>query len=339
MYKDNGKLDVELLAEVGLIAHRIRDLDEKLALKQYKTTATGCCYPFTKIDNQITDASSSLTVSATTATAAIPPPRPHKKLSFQSIQIAQDITNKINETTATLPSSSSAEKITTTTTAATEIAARHYSNKQIEDIILEFYEKHLIYHQNQDKERFAELKKQSNYENRSKIYRLTSSDNHNMNDLPIESNKCNQTNTEIDHVDQLVDTVTDDNETATSATDPNAKCSTLVNSDAGKLSSSSCCSSNNNVKRNSIVNLQMPEIQISNSDDDISNPLTELEKTEFGLVSGGDGDGAAGTCSHYCGGWQSSICTTQLSDEDLRTLVIELKQKVEFTERMNWLCE
>lgn len=32
MYKDNGKLNVELLAEVGDIAHRLRNLDEKLAL-------------------------------------------------------------------------------------------------------------------------------------------------------------------------------------------------------------------------------------------------------------------------------------------------------------------
>lgn len=32
MFKDNGELNVELLAEVGGIAHRLRNLDEKLAL-------------------------------------------------------------------------------------------------------------------------------------------------------------------------------------------------------------------------------------------------------------------------------------------------------------------
>lgn len=32
MYKDNGKVNVELLADVGDIAHRVRNLDKKLAL-------------------------------------------------------------------------------------------------------------------------------------------------------------------------------------------------------------------------------------------------------------------------------------------------------------------
>lgn len=107
----------------------------------------------------------------------------------------------------------------------------------------------------------------------------------------------------------------------------------------------------------------MPEIQISGSDED--RPARAIVQPEIddssdgggggGVGGGGGGGGSAGgggsgggssfegtgtgTCSHYCGGWQSSICANQLSDDDLRKLVVELKRKVEFTERMNWLCE
>lgn len=92
----------------------------------------------------------------------------------------------------------------------------------------------------------------------------------------------------------------------------------------------------------------MPEIQISGSDDD--RPVSSTVRTDIDDNSGGgigydfagnddrslDG---SGTCSHYCGGWQTSVYANQLSDENLRKLVVELKRKVEFTERMNWLCE
>lgn len=93
----------------------------------------------------------------------------------------------------------------------------------------------------------------------------------------------------------------------------------------------------------------MPEIQISGSEDDCPASAVHPEIDDSSGGSGGSGGvGAAntgfegtgtGTCSHYCGGWQSSICASDLSDEDLRKLVVELKRKVEFTERMNWLCE
>lgn len=90
----------------------------------------------------------------------------------------------------------------------------------------------------------------------------------------------------------------------------------------------------------------MPEIQISGSEDDGPASAVRPEIDDSSGGSGGVGAGntgfegtGTGTCSHYCGGWQSSICASELSDEDLRKLVVELKRKVEFTERMNWLCE
>lgn len=91
----------------------------------------------------------------------------------------------------------------------------------------------------------------------------------------------------------------------------------------------------------------MPEIQISGSDDDrpvSSTVRTDIDDNSVGIgydFAGSDDrslDGS-GTCSHYCGGWQTSVYANQLSDENLRKLVVELKRKVEFTERMNWLCE
>lgn len=89
----------------------------------------------------------------------------------------------------------------------------------------------------------------------------------------------------------------------------------------------------------------MPEIQISRSDDDRPTRIAVQPEIDESSEGGGSGGGSSfegtgtGTCSHYCGGWQSSICANQLSDEDLRKLVVELKRKVEFTERMNWLCK
>lgn len=202
MYKDNGKLDVELLAEVGCIAHRIRNLDEKLALDQTKSACFKYPYPTSAPKPTLTPTPISATV-ATVATPAITVDSghtsPNRKNSTHSIQIAQDIGDKLTDISATAavavavataePSTAQTSDGDSRTNSRAAVAAatsaagcggRRYSNKHIEDIILEFYEKHLIYHQNLEKERIAAQDDTSNI--RSRIYRLTSADNHTMND-------------------------------------------------------------------------------------------------------------------------------------------------------------
>lgn len=178
MYKDNGKLDVELLAEVGSIAHRIRVLDEKLALDQTKSACFK--YPYPKPSP----------VLATVATPSIivecEQTSPNRKNSTHSIQIAQDIGDKLDDittaeaSTAQTSDGDSRDNSSKSASSATGCGGRRYSNKHIEDIILEFYEKHLIYHQKLEKERIAA--QIDTQDIRSKIYRLTSSDTHTMND-------------------------------------------------------------------------------------------------------------------------------------------------------------
>lgn len=182
MYKENGKLDVELLAEVGFIAHRIRNLDEKLALDQTKSACFKYPYPKPAPTPAPTPSSSPLATVATPSitvdcerTSAI------RKNSTHSIQIAQDIGNKLSDlSTATGAESSTAQIVSDGQTSAAGCGGRRYSNKHIEDIILEFYEKHLIYHKNLETERRSA--RDDTHHIRSKIYRLTSADNHNMND-------------------------------------------------------------------------------------------------------------------------------------------------------------
>lgn len=327
MYKDNGKLNVELLAEVGDIAHRLRNLDKKLALNlndpryQQAIQHYGLASPANrsttieanKSDNKCTDANP---VTTTTSSSS------SQKQNIAA-QIAQDISEKISG--SDILSSSSQQ--------------RRYSNKQLEDIILEFYEKHLIFHQNQEKERIAQSlnEKYDKTKPKSRIYQLTSGDSNNMNNLLTTKthSKCSTSdNNDGNTVDNLTDTkfesINKQNElTATTTT-------TVAHPNSGK--------------RNSIANQQMPEIQISSSDEQ-TKPRKSL--TEQQHISKDTGIGLSeekphlfettsstgGTCGHYCSGWQTSICGNQLNDDDLRTLVMELKYKIEFTERMNWLCK
>lgn len=191
MYKDNGKLDVELLAEVGSIAHRIRNLDEKLALDQTKSACFK--YPYPK----------PLPVSTTAPTPSIivdcEQTSPKRKNSTHSIHIAQDIGDKLDDLATAEPSTAqtsdgdSRNNSSKSTSSATGCGGRRYSNKHIEDIILEFYEKHLIYHQKLEKDRIAA--QIDTQDIRSKIYRLTSSNTHTMNESSsvVASNTDNTT--------------------------------------------------------------------------------------------------------------------------------------------------
>lgn len=182
MYKDNGKLDVELLAEVGCIAHRIRNLDEKLALDRTKSACFKYPYPAPA------STPSSATVATPSITVDCEQTSPKRKSSTHSIQIAHDIGIKLNDISSAAADTSKephtsdgdGRHISKSATSAAGCGGRRYSNKHIEDIILEFYEKHLIYHQNLEKERIAA--RDDTQQNRSKIYRLTSAENHNMND-------------------------------------------------------------------------------------------------------------------------------------------------------------
>lgn len=389
MYKDNGKLDVELLAEVGSIAHRIRNLDEKLALDQTKSACFKYPYPVPASKSSIITVETTTTAAAATAIVAIVAAvdceqtkisSPNRTNSSHSIQIAQDIGNKLNEnsaatepaptTTTKTPIQTSDGDINNKSTTAAGCGGRRYSNKHIEDIILEFYEKHLIYHQNLEKERIASQDDTPHI--RSKIYRLTRDVNHTMNDSSTvaASNTGNTTTIATDteaatatatasiETNVVEQTIFDecDQQSSVCATKGDRKCAVDLRirgehgeDNAGKLTINSCCSTssasdNDNAKRNSITNIQqMPEIQISGSDDDRTTTPTSATKLHTEVDDSGSGGAfdstGTGTCSHYCGGWQSSICANQLSDEDLRKLVVELKRKVEFTERMNWLCE
>lgn len=170
MYKDSGKLDVELLAEVGFIANRIRNLDEKLALDQTKSDFFSYPYP----------APASATVKTPSITVNCEHTSKNREDSKHSIQRAQDIGNKLNDVSSSKPSTAPTSDGDNRNTSKSSVSVagcggRRYSNKHIEDIILEFYEKHLIYHRNLEEERIAAQEATHNI--RSKIYHLTSADN------------------------------------------------------------------------------------------------------------------------------------------------------------------
>lgn len=249
------------------------------------------------------------------------------------MQIAQNIGEKISESLGSSSSSSSSPH------------QRRYSNKQVEDIILDFYEKHLIYHQHREKEKFAKATLElSETLPHSCLFQLHDGDDttnsNTMSNMPMShaSAKCSTSdNHDAAHDDQ-------------SQSDGRPKAATIANE--SQLSS---------IKRNSISTQQMPEIQISSTDElKPRKSLTELqlisakepgggggggvEAEDKGIVfeapaSGGSGVAWAGSCGHYCSGWQMALCGNELNDDDLRTLVMELKHKIEFTERMNWLCK
>lgn len=325
MYKDNSKIDVELLAEVGHIAHRLRTLDTRLASilddpryqqeSQHCQTSTAHCSNAPKPDHQCTSSSPSSSSERRPSLAA---------------QLAQDIGDRISasagDTEAPQPSQPSQQ--------------RRYSCKQVEDIILEFYEKHLIYHQNQEKERLAAISTRELTEpRRSRIYRLTSGDPNNMSQLPTlqTPSKCSSSNSGENADNQI----SEDNLAKQTA----SKQYELTTEPSGHITATA------SGKRNSIANQPMPEIQISSSDEQpkTRKSLSEqCEPRESTVDSTSEGKSAAyeptatttgGTCGHYCAGWQTSIWSNQLDDDVLRTLIMELKHKIEFTERMNWLCK
>ena len=339
MYKDNGKINVELLAEVGDIAHRLRSLDKRLALNLDDP----------RIQHELQQ---SQTVTTTESTNE--PTPDHQCSSTErrpslAAQIAQDIGDRISGGNSAGTSNSEA------------LQQRRYSYKQVEDIILEFYEKHLIYHQNLEKERFAATSTADTETEprRSRIFRLTSGDSNNMSNLPSSpaSIKCSTSNSG-ENADSHVN---EDSSTEQTTNKPNE-----LTTEPSKSATTTTASG----KRNSIANQPMPEIQISNSDEPPKprKSLSELFEPKESLIADSTSDEKSdthetsatitittsttatttssstspitgGVCGHYCAGWQTSIWSNQLDDDVLRTLVMELKHKIEFTERMNWLCK
>lgn len=318
MYKDNGKINVELLAEVGDIAHRLRTLDKRLALNlddpryqqelQHCQTSTAHCSSESKPDYQCTSS---------------------ERRPSSAAQIAQDIGDRVSGSAGDTYTPQPSQQ-------------RRYSSKQVEDIILEFYEKHLIYHQNQEKERLAAIAaNESSEPRRSRIYRLTSGDPNNMSQLPSTqtSSKCS-TSYSGENADNQI---SDDN----LAKQTTSKQTELTTEASARPIATSTASG----KRNSIANQPMPEIQISSSDEQpktrksLSEQCEPRESTvdstseEKSTAHEPTASTTGGSCGHYCAGWQTSIWTNQLDDDVLRTLIMELKHKIEFTERMNWLCK
>lgn len=355
MYKDNGKINVELIAEVGDIAHRLRSLDKRLALNlddprlQYElqncplTTATTA---HTSTDESKPDHQCSSTSERRPSLAA---------------QIAQDIGDRISggSAAAAAPDPEALQQ-------------RRYSSKQVEDIILEFYEKHLIYHQNLEKERWAATFARENEiePRRSRILQLTSGDSNNMSNLPSStaSTKCSTSNSG-ENADSHVSRDNLSEQTTSKHSELTAEPNKLSTTTTTTASTTPITASG---KRNSIANQPMPEIQISNSDEqpkprkslteqqlfEPREPIVDSTSEEKSAVheqsttitittttttttttTSSTSPITGGICGHYCAGWQTSIWSNQLDDDVLRTLVMELKHKIEFTERMNWLCK
>lgn len=277
MYKDNGTVDVELLAEVGYIAHSIRNLDKKLS---------------TLAPNPL---------DANTTNVICPDATGSNQCHHQSAQSSK-------ESSELKPSS------------------------KLENIIIDFYDKHQEFHLEKDR---AAVEQYFGDKSHSKLYQLTSGQD-TMNNSPNR----NSNNVSDSSAFQLIGDESKD------STDSDSNLTPSKSHDATVP-----CLQRNSVGRGSISQ-PMPAIQISNSDETseaaaaaISTSLDQQHKEQASPNSsplksgGGFGGRSAGTCGHYCSGWQSAICSDQLSDEDLRKLVSELKNKVEFTERMNWLCE
>lgn len=315
MYKDNSKINVSLLAEVGDIANRLRSLDKRLALNlddpRYQQELQQCpaaahCSSESKTEHQCSE-----------------------RRPSSAAQIAQDIGDRISGSAGTSDSEPSQQQ------QQQYQPQRRYSSKQVEDIILEFYEKHLIYHQSVEKERLASATAETTEPIRSRIYRLTDGHLNNMSNLPSSkaSNKCSSSN--------LGDNA-DSNVSGDNLTEQTTKQNELT----AELSEQTTAASG---KRNSIANQPMPEIQISNSDEppktrksltepyEPKEPTAESTEEKAGIIDSTIATG--GSCGHYCAGWQTSIWNNQLDENVLRTLVMELKHKIEFTERMNWLCK
>lgn len=275
MYKDNGTVDVELLAEVGYIAHSIRNLDKKLS---------------TLAPNPL---------DANTTNVICPDATGSNQCHHQSALSSK-------ESSEPKPSS------------------------KLENIIIDFYEKHQEFHLDKDR---AAVEQYFRDKSHSRLYQLTSGQDTMNNSNPNRSSN----NVSDTSAFQLIGDEHKDNIESDSNLTPSKSHDATVQ-----------CLQRNSVGRGSISQ-PMPEIQISNSDDTneatATASLDQQHKEQISpsssplKIGGGFGGGSGGTCGHYCSGWQSAICSDQLSDEDLRKLVSELKNKVDFTERMNWLCE
>lgn len=356
MYKDDGKLNVELLADVGDIAHRLRNLDKKLSLDlndpRLKTEFQNSKIPPINAKKRATapptaeDEKSNNQCSNETITTG---ETSTGRRASAAAQIAQDIGERIIGPIASASGSACANTSSTnhpSSDIGSHSQSRRYSNKQVEDIILDFYEKHLIYHQNQEKDtRLVGVTGEASEPSKSRIQRLsdTDSNKNNMNNL-LQSkteSKCSS------YHGETADTSLSGTTTSTSSSSSEQiKLKKELTTESTETNVINCG------KRNSLANQPMPEIQISNSDEQ-AKPRKSLAESTFeskdidrDIGSTDDTIGVTyettvtgGTCSHYCAGWQTSIYNNQLNDDDLRTLVMELKHKIEFTERMNWLCE
>lgn len=344
MYKDNGKINVELLAEVGDIAHRIRSLDERLASSGYLDDPR---YLQQQEHYQGASAHSSSDTESKSEHQC------SERRTSSAAQIAQDIGDRLSSSAGALDSESTQSQPQQQQPSQQQppqphqLQQRRYSSKQVEDIILEYYEKHLIYHQNLEKQRLVNSAPEITEPRRSRIYRLTGGDSYNMNNASSskESNTCSTSNSgdnadinvSIDHL--ATEQTTKPNElTADLTSEPTTTATVTTNPAIGK--------------RNSIANQPMPEIQISNSDEQPKprKSLTTEQQHEPKEPPTDSGEDKAdpygipttttgGICGHYCAGWQTPTWSNQLDDDVLRSLVMELKHKIEFTERMNWLCK
>lgn len=358
MYKDNGKINVELLAEVGDIAHRLRNLDKRLALDLNDPRYLQQLQHYQGV--------------AASAASKSEPQCSERRPSLAA-QIAQDISDRLSASAGTSDTESSPSSPSHTTQPQpppTQQQQRRYSSKQVEDIILEFYEKHLIYHQKVESERSATAVSTVDEPKRSRIYRLTEGDSYNMSNVSTSTDpgKCSTSNFDenavrsVDGANSSIDRAGKSSESTSESTRSELE-TTSTTSVAAAASVTPTTSTPAGGKRNSFVNQPMPEIQISHSDEQpkkckslteqLSQPeskeSTTIESSEEQQRQAGTYDTAeaaaaaaaptGGNCGHYCAGWQIPSWSNQLDDNVLLTLIMELKHKVEFTERMNWLCK
>lgn len=281
MYKDNGTVDVALLADVGYISNRVRHLDEKLV---------------------------TLTPNPLDANTA-------QILCHQASGSAASGQQSCNGRLAKLSSCIDSND----------------DVKASEQIINKFYDTHQNYHR--DRERAA-VAKHFREKSPSKLCHLT-----NGGDTMNNTNRVESEN--ISNTSELPAAASADIEASNVADAASSTASTSNVCDDDSASAQRAQLKRQQTSRGSFSQ-PMPEIQISSSEDtdERKNSADQIQVSPVSPSSPLNYDNrSAGSCSHYCGGWQSSICTDQLNDEDLRKLVLELKQRVEFTERMNWLCE
>lgn len=352
MYKDDGKINVELLAEVGDIAQRLRNLDKRLALDLNDPRYLQQLQHYQGV--------------AASAASKSEPQCSERRPSLAA-QIAQDISDRLSASAGTSDTESSPSSPSHTSQQQPQPPSqqqRRYSSKQVEDIILEFYEKHLIYHQQKvESERSAKTVPTIDEPKRSRIYRLTSGDSYNMSNVSTSTDpaKCSTSNFDenavrnLDGANSSIDRAGKPSESIPESTRSELETTTTTSTSTTAVTPTTSAPAGG--KRNSFANQPMPEIQISNSDEQpkkcksLSEQLpraeskesTTIESSEEQQQQAGTYDTTAaptgGNCGHYCAGWQTPSWSNQFDDNVLLTLVMELKHKVEFTERMNWLCK